>query len=565
MTQDPRFAARNEDRDGSIDRRTLLTRAAGLGVATAALPGFLAACSDSSSTPAASTAAWNGQPVTQPFGLSFQGPPHRGGTLKWAYQYPPIPQLDPQLPTNGTNADLNILLNVYDQLTNLVPGQLRNGPGLAEHWEIDPAGLNYTFYLRDAEFSNGDTVTGADVAFSLNRFANPNINSQYSFLSSAVESTKALDAKTVRVTLKYPQAMFLDATGHATASIVPQRVVEKLGKAFGQNPVGSGAFVLQSNTPGKSITLARNPNYRKPGQPYVDSTTFLYIPDDASRLFQVISGAADIGFPVPYAQLNQYLAVAGTRLQMEPYTNIIGGAFNLHVKPFQDVNVRLALNYAAPRHVMVTNVFMGAPLPANTALSRTKFWDPNQPALPYDPSKANALLAASSAPTGFSARLLIVETDTDSTAMATILQTAWSQIEVKLNIQTADYDTVLARVYTPTPDYDIVLFPPDYASADIGDDDDIAMWYYTPLKVDAGGFYYDVPMVTNLVGQAGSSPNQSLRRSIFERLQRYCYAVNPCGLPIALGCSRTLVASQVQGLQTQLNNSWRLENVWLNA
>src|SRR5208337_2712666 len=103
----------------------------------------------------------------------------------------------------------------------------------------------------------------------------------------------------------------------------PQRVVEKLGKDFAQHPIGSGPFIFESKTPGQQITLKRNPNYWKTGTPYIDSATFTYVPDDNARMLQVTRGLADIGFNVPYALLDAYRDVPGTRLQLEPYTNVI--------------------------------------------------------------------------------------------------------------------------------------------------------------------------------------------------------------------------------------------------
>ena len=105
--------------------------------------------------------------------------------------------------------------------------------------------------------------------------------------------------------------MFPQVVGHATSGIVPQRVVEKLGKDFAQHPIGSGPFMFESKTPGQTITLKRNPNYWKSPKPYIDSATFTYVPDDNARMLQVTRGLADIGFNVPYALLEAYRDVLG--------------------------------------------------------------------------------------------------------------------------------------------------------------------------------------------------------------------------------------------------------------
>jgi peptide/nickel transport system substrate-binding protein len=550
-----------------INRRDMLKRATVLGIAGTALPSFLAACGNSSSGshPAGSSSAvWDGQQVTAPVGLSLGGTPKRGGDLNWAWIYEPIPQMDPQLPTNASVGDIDTFLWIYDQLTNIKPGTLTNEPGLAESWEIAKGGLEYTFMLRDAEFSNGDPVTANDVKFSLERFANPKINTQYAFLN-AIDTVEALNAKTVRVTLKYVQAMFLQVAGHGTTSIVPQRVVEKEGLAFGQKPIGSGAFVLDQKVPGQSISFKRNPNYWKSPKPYVDSVTFNYVPDDNARMLQVTSGQAHIAYSVPYGLLDQYKNYTGTRLQLEPYTNVIFAAPNIRVAPLNERSVRLALSYATPRSAIIEAVFKNAPRIANSVIGQLQYWDPKIAPIPYDINRAKSYLAQSSVPHGFTTSLLIVGSDADSVSVATILQKSWGQIGIKVNIVDVDLNTMFARFFSTTnPNYEICFFLPDYSSSDVGDSDELAQFFYEPLTVDFGGYFYSDPHAANLTNQAIHTLDTAVREKDFVALQQYCLTDDPPIIPIAFGPARTLCQSSVHGLQTLLNNSWRLENVWLD-
>jgi peptide/nickel transport system substrate-binding protein len=512
------------------------------------------------------TAVWNGQQVNRPYGLSFQGTPKRGGHLTWSWLYEPVPQLDPQLPTNGSVGDIDTFLWIYDQLTNIKPGTLTNGPGLAESWEVAKGGLEYTFTLRDAGFSNGDPVTASDVKFSLERFANPKINSQYAFLN-AIQRVDVLNPKTVRVTLQYVQAMFPEVVGHGVSSIIPQRVYEKDPKGFAKNPVGSGAFIFEAKTPGQSISFKRNPNYWKSPQPWIDGFTLNYVPDENARMLQVTNGQADIAYTVPYALLDQYKHHPGTRLQMEPYTNVIFAAPNITVKPLNEQNVRLALNFATPRDAINKAVFKGAPVLANSAIGQLQYWDPRIPYIPYDLSKAKSLMAKSSVPTGFTTSLLIVGTDVDSVTAATILQSAWGEIGVKLNLVDVDLNTMFARFFQPSSkaNYDICFFQPDYSSSDVGASDELAQFFYEPLTVNFGGYFYNDKHAASLTNQAIHSLNPTLRQKAFVALQTYCTVVDPPIIPIAFGPARTLVRTRVQGLQTLLNNSYRLENVWINS
>ncbi len=555
--------------DNTFSRREILRRAAALGVATAGLPdlfraGAFAARPRLDMGTQSSPPFWNGQQVTRPIGLSFAGKPKRGGHLTWAWIYEPVAQMDPQMPTTGDPGDLQAILSIYDQLTNIKPGTLSNEPGLAESWEIAKKGLEYTFRIRDAEFSNGDKVTAKDVKFSLERFANPKINGQYTFLN-AIDKVEALNSRTVRVTLQYVQAIFLQVIGHATSSIVPQRVVEKLGRDFGQHPVGSGAFIFESKNPGQSITFKRNPNYWKSPKPYIDGVTFNYVPDDNARMLQVTSHLVDVGYPVPYALLDQYRKVAGARLQLEPYTNFICAIPNIRQKPLDEREVRLALNYATPREAIIKTVFKNAPRIANSVIGELQYWDSSIAPVPYDIGKAKSYLARSSVPHGFTTSLLILGTDTDSVSVATILQSAWSQIGINLKIVDVDLNTMLSRVYSTTnPDYDIVFFYPDYASSDVGDSDELALFNYEPLSANFGGLFYSDPHATALLNQATHTIDPRIRRKDFVALQQYCLTVNPPEIPIAFGPARTLVSSKVQGLEVLLNASWRLEDVWIN-
>jgi peptide/nickel transport system substrate-binding protein len=517
------------------------------------------------SVPDIAVKTWNGQQVLTPYGLSFEGTPKRGGELKWAWLYEPIPQLDPQLPTNASVGDIDTFLWIYDQLTNIKPGTLTNEAGLAESWEVAKGGLEYTFTLRDAEFSNGDKVTASDVKFSLERFANPKINSQYSFLN-AIDTVEALNPTTVRITLQFVQAMFIQVAGHGVSSIIPQRVFEKDPAGFAKNPIGSGAFIFESKTPGESISFKRNPNYWKSPKPWIDGFTLNYVPDENARMLQVTSGEVDVGYTVPYALLDQYKNAKGTRLQMEPYTNVIFAAPNIRIKPLDEANVRLALNFATPREAINKAVFKGAPVLANSAIGQLQYWDPRIPYIPYDIQKAKSLMAKSSVPDGFTTTLLIVGSDVDSVSVATILQSSWSQIGVTLKIEDVDLNTMFARFFSSTnPDYEICFFQPDYSSSDVGESDELAQFFYEPLTDNFGGYFYNDKHAAALTNEAIHSINQGLRQKLFVELQSYCTTVDPPIIPIAFGPARTLVSSKVQGLETSLNNSYRLENVWINS
>ena len=132
-----------------------------------AVTASLAACGgddseDSTGTEAAAeTTTATGTPA------SGTGEVVRGGTLTFARTLDAEAGLNPINAAN--NGSIFTIQQVFDQLVEVEGSEIV--PGLAKSWEHSPDGLEWTFHLRDAKFSNGDPVTGEDVKFSIDRFA----------------------------------------------------------------------------------------------------------------------------------------------------------------------------------------------------------------------------------------------------------------------------------------------------------------------------------------------------------------------------------------------------------
>ena len=73
--------------------------------------------------------------------------------------------LDPQVSTGQPEARLYVAL--YDGLTEYHPETAEAIPSLAERWEPNADNSEFTFYLRDAKWSNGDPLTAHDFVYSL--------------------------------------------------------------------------------------------------------------------------------------------------------------------------------------------------------------------------------------------------------------------------------------------------------------------------------------------------------------------------------------------------------------
>src|SRR5690606_1720391 len=92
-------------------------------------------------------------------------------------------------------------------------------PALASHWEVDPSGTRYTFYLRDAQFHNGRPVTVEDVVHSLNRARDPHLSVRAGELDM-IKGIKALE-NGVQIELQEPNGAFIYLLTEVYASIYP--------------------------------------------------------------------------------------------------------------------------------------------------------------------------------------------------------------------------------------------------------------------------------------------------------------------------------------------------------
>ena len=151
------------------------------------------------------------------------GTPTRGGNLVYERQAA-TETLDPLNPKNG-NGDIFAYNQIYSGLVRSDPTGQTNKivPSLAQSWTVSPDGKTYTFHLRPGiKFSNGQPVTANDVAWTLNRFGNPKINSIMAAVAGGFGNATAVNNSTVRVQLTRPVAAFLYDISIWPAFILPQ-------------------------------------------------------------------------------------------------------------------------------------------------------------------------------------------------------------------------------------------------------------------------------------------------------------------------------------------------------
>jgi peptide/nickel transport system substrate-binding protein len=322
-----------ETRKGTVGRRRVLTGAlAGGAVALTTLAG----CRTEQQPAPATTSA----PVAQP---------KRGGILQRMSAQDVLFDLDPHADTPAKARGYHFF---YQGLLGYHPETFAAEAELAQKWE-QPDNLTYVFSLQpgvkwhNKPPANGRLLTSADVVFSLERVRENNPRHQSRALIQGVK-IEAVDNATVRLTTQTPDAGFINKLSGDSIVMVAPEVVERAGKwSDAEVAVGTGPFMLKTRTEGTSAEYERNPDYWKPGLPYLDgirTSFFAPSPPDARAYAAFIAGQLDV-VVVPGNEVKGFLARQGSDAKPLWYRadSMYMATPNVEVKPMDDARVTKAL------------------------------------------------------------------------------------------------------------------------------------------------------------------------------------------------------------------------------
>jgi peptide/nickel transport system substrate-binding protein len=290
---------------------------------------------------------------------------------------------------------LQVNRSVYESLVRF-DRELRLRPGLAERWS-NPDDRTYRFRLRPAaRFSDGRSLTAADVVASLEANRRGWVTRDY---LQAVESVRALGEQEVEIRTLFPYLALL--TRLPWAPVIPREAAER-----GLSPArGTGPYRLERWDRGRGYTLVRNPHYPGPG-PAFERVVHTVVPDDAARMALVERGEADAADHVPLDRVET--------LSRNPALRVVSGAglrvlfLGLRVDrpPFSDPRVREAIDFGLDRAELVRRALGGLAEPATQLVpSSIVGFDPALRLPRPDPGRARALLAAAGHPRGLDIRL----------------------------------------------------------------------------------------------------------------------------------------------------------------
>ncbi len=431
-----------------------------------------------------------------------------------------VDTLDPA--QNSVNESIWMDQNLYSRL--LQPNATGTGllPDLATSWDISTNGLTYTFHLRpDAQFSDGSPVTAKDVVYSIDR--SRNTSGGWGFLLTAVKTVSAADPHTVVVTLSQPHAPLLADLAMYAYSIVPEKLVKAQGKAFWQHPVGSGPFMVTSYSADSEIDLARNPHFYGT-KPKISKVKIMIVPDDNTRVLMLESKKADVIENPPGNLVSQIDKTPGLSVQLFPSTRVDFIQLDEHYKPFKNLFVRQALNYALNRSAIVKLAYQGHAVPGASFMPyKMQYYDSSIKPYPYNVAKAKQLLAKGGYPHGFNTFLITVSGDVAGQAEAVVVKSELAAVGINVNIQSYELLTAYNK-----EDNGHSQMGERYWTNDIIDPDEVAT-FGANCKGGASAFnsYWCDSQANSLVDRARAELDNAKRQQMYSQIQQIVYQQSP--------------------------------------
>jgi peptide/nickel transport system substrate-binding protein len=368
-------------------------------------------------------------------------------------------------------------------------------PELAESWDLGEGGRAITFHLRAGlKFSDGTSLTAADVARTLNRALDPKEASPTGDTFRAAEGNpeiRVVSPREITIRYKAPKAG-LDRL-FDSFSIVPPNPAKL--------PATAGAFYVSEYHPGDYLRLARNPYYWKHDQagrqlPYLDSIRIDIQQNHDIELARFLRGEIHI--------INKVDPDSFDRIEREKpgAARSLGASLDPEFlwfnqapaktmpdwkrKWFTSAAFRHAVSEAIYRDDLARIVFRGHAHPAAGPISpANRYWfNAELKRLPTDPQASLKLLAAE----GFNLRDGVLR-DRDGHAvefslitnagnrarerMASLIQADLGKIGIRVVIATLDFGSLIERI-ARTFDYDACLL--GFANVEVDPNEQQNVW-----------------------------------------------------------------------------------------
>jgi peptide/nickel transport system substrate-binding protein len=459
----------------------------------------------------------------------------------------------------GEAASAEIAANIFNSLLKYNANLELEGE-LAQSWEVSQDNKTITFKLKpNLKWADDKPLTSDDVLFTWQSVVDDNTRSPYASDYQLVEKAEAPDSLTFKVT--YSTAFSPALSSWASLHILPEHLLkgQDLRKtAFARKPVGSNYYQLDQWNPGENIKLSRSPKSVL-GQANIDQLITRIIPDSSAQFLELMADNIDsMGLdPIKYSRIIPARPKLKKNLNLykelgNSYTYL---GFNLKHKPFDDVRVRKAINYAIDKQEIIDGVYLGLGINiASPYKPGTRWSNPNLTPYPYDPDKARALLKEA----GFIDRdhdgtlerdgkpftfEIITNQNKEREKSAVIIQRRLKEIGIDVKIRAIEWASFISR-FINTGDFDVVILGWGLSL----DPDQYNIWHSSQQAPGQFNFVgYSNPKVDQLLEQGRTEFDPEIRMHLYHRFAETLLEDSPI-VYLSAGYGLTAIHKRVQGI-----------------
>ncbi len=444
---------------------------------------------------------------------------------------------------------------IYEPLVHR-DAQFHLQPWLAQSWERQDANT-WVFHLRpNVHFHDGHIMTSSDVAWTLRSMSNGALVSAKASAYAKIASIETPDRLTMIVHTSAPDASLLFNLSDGLFGVVR----DGAGRDEGLHPVGTGPFRFASQTQDKDVVLERHDAYWGEGAS-IPRLRFDVVPDAITMALEMKRGSADV--EANAITLDEVAALEKTpsiEASSTPSTTVIYAQFNVADPALSDVRVRQAIAYALDKPAIISTLWHGKAIEADSLLppghwARASDRDLQQ--YPHSLKHAMELLdQAGLKPDKDGVRLrftLKTSTDEMTRVLAQAVQQQLRRAGIAMAIRPAEFGTFYADIthgafqmyilrWTGASNLDPDIFRYAYSSAS-----------FPPKGGNRGHYRND--RVDALLKQAAAATDESQRRALYVEVQKIL-AVDLPSIPLWYPSNVVLHSQRVVDVQPDASGSF---------
>lgn len=429
-------------------------------------------------------------------------------------------------------------------------------PELAESWEPAPDAANWQIQVRrDITFHNGKTLDADDVIYSLNLHRGETKSGAQGIMQ-VVTSIKKIDSHRISISLETPDMDFPYTLTDYHLLIVPNEF-----NAW-DNPIGTGAFTLETWQPGLRAVMKGTGDYWKPDRGHLDAVDLTVINDGNARVNALITNQVHAINSVTPRSVGMFANVPTVQLvhAKSRYHGLF--AMRANTPPFDNNDARLALKYAIDRTAILETVMNGFatigndhPIPSFDPYFNTELVQ-----RPYDADQAK-FHADKAGLSGVEIQLAASEAAfTGSVDAATVFQASARKAGIALEVRREPQDAYWSNVWMKVPFFASVWAGRPAATQQLA----VAYRSTAPWNETA----WSRNTFDQLLADAKSELDDNKRKDYIWEMQRMIHedggAITPLFLD-RLGACLTKVGGYTPHVISDLDNNRIGEKAWLRA